>query len=263
MANNENYLAWNIEGQPISVVGQKFLSPIADKLGQINQYIFGDQTFFPNAPKPHSDFCNVIEIVEPKPIWMPRPDPAPILPREEVLDLLKHPAGSNKSPLLPKCFVEGKLDEVRCYMVVWSQHADGYIGYDLGLFIGDKFSQLKGKAVIHDIVCGWAYTHRKSWLEMNNFLPFIELSRHLGGLSDNECVFVNRKIEPNANWQDYEKQVSEAVDCVSNPSSPVHWFNGIIIKPRFHHYRACYIEPSELGETQTVNVGDWRKLCWN
>jgi hypothetical protein len=96
VANNENYLAWNIEGQPISVVGQKFLSPIADKLGQINQYIFGDQTFFPNAPKPHSDFCNVIEIVEPKPIWMPRPGVLHqfFQGKRSSNDLLKHPAGS-------------------------------------------------------------------------------------------------------------------------------------------------------------------------
>ena len=277
----ELYYAWNRKGQPITKVGDDFLRPIATELSHVNDYIFGDDSYFVNAPKSPTDFCNVVECVEPKPIWMPRMKSCPILPLEEIMDMLKHPAGSIESPLDYRSYVEGKLDEMRCYMVVWNDKIrktatdkrGGYVGYDLGLFTTDKYPNLKGKAVIHDIAAKWAYCHRKEWLEQENLLPWLHLGSKNGGLYPYDKLFVNRRVtgyfsNPACEWEDYHKSVRYAVAAASGWNdleahwSVFKWFEGIVMKHRFHHYTIHYIEPHEVGKEQTSNIGGWKKLRW-
>ena len=276
---SELYYAWNRKGQPIAKVGDDFLRPIAEELSLVNDYIFGDNSYFVNAPKSPTDFCNVVECVEPKPIWMPRMESCPILPLQEIMDMLKHPAGSLQSPLDPKTYVEGKLDEMRCYMVVWNDRIrktatdkrGGYVGYDLGLFTSDKYPNLKGKAVIHDIAAKWAYCHRKGWLEQDNLLPFLHLECRRGGLYPCEKLFVNRRVNPTVlpEWDNYHNAVREAVKTASgwrypdDPHLKFKHYEGIVMKPRFHHYTIHYIEPHEVGKEQTSNIGGWKKLRWD
>lgn len=286
---SELYYAWNRKGQPITKVGDDFLRPIAEELSLVNDYIFGDNSYFVHAPKSPTDFCNVVECVEPKPIWMPRMESCPILPLQEIMDMLKHPAGSLQSPLDPKTYVEGKLDEMRCYMVVWSDkikksyldEPGGYVGYDLGLFTSDKYPNLKGMAVIHDIVAKWAYIHRKAWLEQDNLLPFLHLECRRGGVYPHEKLFVNRRVDPSfrpltgshdlhrPEWDNYHNSVREAVKTASgwrypdDPHLKFKHYEGIVMKPRFHHYNVHYIEPNEVGNEQKVNIGGWKKLRWD
>ena len=276
---SELYHAWNRKGEPIAKVGDDFLRPIAEELSLVNDYIFGDNSYFVNAPKSPTDFCNVVECVEPKPIWMPRMESCPILPLQEIMDMLKHPAGSLQSPLDPKAYVEGKLDEMRCYMVVWNDRIrntatdkrGGYVGYDLGLFTSDKYPNLKGKAVIHDIAAKWAYCHRKGWLEQDNLLPFLHLECRRGGLYPCQKLFVNRRVNPTVlpEWDNYHNAVREAVKTASgwrypdDPHLKFKHYEGIVMKPRFHHYTIHYIEPHEVGKEQTSNIGGWKKLRWD
>lgn len=278
------YHAWNRKGEPIAKVGDDFLRPIAEELSLVNDYIFGDNSYFVNAPKSPTDFCNVVECVEPKPIWMPRMESCPILPLDDIMDMLRKPAGSLQSPLDPKAYVEGKLDEMRCYMVVWNDRIrntatdkrGGYVGYDLGLFTSDKYPNLKGKAVVHDIAAKWAYCHRKGWLEQDNLLPWLHLKSKNGGLTDGK-IFVNKRINPTVlpEWDHYHHSVYEAVAratawnhdedwhrCAYQPCA-FKWFEGIVMKPRFHHYNVHYIEPNEVGNEQKVNIGGWKKLRWD
>jgi len=269
---SELYYAWNRKGQPITKVGDDFLRPIAQKLSQLNCHIFGKDTGMFEPDESWRCFANVVRRVEPKPIWMPRMRSVPVLPREDILQSLTHPVGHWDSPLLPGMWVEGKLDEMRCYMVVWSDHIKdsfgakpgGYIGYDLGLFTDDRYPGFKGRAVIHDIVAKWSYVHRKEWLEQDNMLQFITLDGSAGGLFDYDPVFVNRRVMPSKFeiTKDYQDDVRKAVQIATNPISPFSWYEGIVMKNQFHLYDIHYIEPHEVGKTQVRNIGEWEKLRW-
>jgi hypothetical protein len=288
MEKQKLYHAWNRKGQPIAKVGDDFLRPIAEKLSLVNDYIFGDKSYFVDAPSVPTDFCNVVECVEPAPIWMPRMESCPILPIDEIMSMLRYPVGSINSPINPETYVEGKLDEMRCYMVVWNDRVrktftdkrGGYIGYDLGLFTTDKYPNLKGKAVIHDIVAKWAYCHRKAWLEQDNFLPWLHLESKNGGLTPYDEVFVNKRVKlpsktGGAECNDYHNNVYKAVARATAwdhgedwhrcayPPCEFKWYEGIVMKHKFHHYRVHYIKPHEVGKAQTVNVGEWEKLRWD
>jgi len=183
--------------------------------------------------------------------------------------MLTYVPGSPNSPLNLKYYVEGKLDEMRCYMVVWSDHIrqkygdkrGGYVGYDLGLFTSDKYPGFKGKAVIHDIVAKWAYTHRKGWLEQDNLFEHLTLNG-TSGLSDYEPVFVNRRIEPQPYWANYHNDVHSAVRIATNTISPFKWYEGIVMKHRWHNYTVEYIDPNDVGKQQKSNIGGWEKLRW-
>jgi hypothetical protein len=252
--DNKLFYVWTEKGESLAQITSDYLVPIAEKLSQVNDLIFAKE--LPSD----ADFSQVVNIVEPSPIRLPSVEKSEAITLEELLKLLSYPVGSVSSPLYPKDFAEGKLDAIRCYMVVWSDKAKnyyhpesgGYIGYDLNIFNSDKYPHFKGKAVINDIFSKWAYTHRKDWLELDSQLPKIGINK-AATLDLGESVFVNTKIEPRPYWENYHEDILQSVKMNFSLPAEERIFTGIIMKNRFHHFR------STTNNTEKV---EWRSLNW-
>ena len=252
--DNKLFYVWTEKGEPLAQITSDYLVPIAEKLSQVNDLIFAKE--LPSD----AGFSQVVNIVEPVPITLPTAESSNAIPIEELFELLSYPVGSINSPVYPKDFAEGKLDAIRCYMVVWSDKANnyyhpesgGYIGYDLSLFNSDKYPRYKGKAVINDIFSKWAYTHRKDWLEINSKLPQIGINK-AASVALEESVFVNTKIEPRPYWENYNEDILKSVKMSFSLPAEERIFTGIVMKNRFHHFRST---------TNNSEKAEWSFLEW-